>query len=50
MLNELFWTLGDIAMMYFILYYLLIERKNLTAEINTYLPFDKKHGPSCTRS
>jgi predicted PurR-regulated permease PerM len=41
MLNELAWTLGNIAMMYFMLYYLLIERKKVTAEINTYLPFDK---------
>ena len=43
MLNELAWTLGNIAIMYFILYYLLIERKNVTAEINTYLPFDEKN-------
>jgi predicted PurR-regulated permease PerM len=43
MLNELAWTLGNIAMMYFILYFLLIERKKVTAEINTYLPFDKEN-------
>ena len=43
MLNELAWTLGNIAMMYFMLYFLLIERKKVTAEINTYLPFDKEN-------
>lgn len=39
--NQFLWILGNIGIMYFILYYLLIQREKVTAEVNQYLPFDE---------
>ncbi|AMS28149.1 hypothetical protein AEM51_09240 [Bacteroidetes bacterium UKL13-3] len=39
-LNQLLWTLGNIGIMYFILFYLLMQREKVTLEVNNYLPFD----------
>jgi predicted PurR-regulated permease PerM len=39
-LNQLMWTLGNIGIMYFILFYLLMQREKVTLEVNNYLPFD----------
>jgi predicted PurR-regulated permease PerM len=39
-LNGLLWTLGNIGIMYFILYYLLVQRHTVTKEVNSFLPFD----------
>lgn len=39
-LNQLMWTLGNIGIMYFVLYYLLMQREKVTLEVNNYLPFD----------
>lgn len=39
-LNELVWILGNIAMMYFMLFFLLVQREAIKKEINNYLPFD----------
>jgi len=40
-LNELMWILGNIGIMYFILYYLLIQRKSIIREVHNYLPFQE---------
>lgn len=42
-LNQLAWTLGNIAMMYFMMYYLLVQRKRINEEVNNYLPFDSEN-------
>jgi predicted PurR-regulated permease PerM len=39
-LNEFVWMLGNITIMYFILFYLLTQRKKISLEVNNYLPFD----------
>jgi predicted PurR-regulated permease PerM len=39
-LNELVWILGNIGIMYFLLYYLLIQKDKVTYWVNDYLPFD----------
>lgn len=38
-LNEFVWILGNIGIMYFILYYLLVQRKNVVQAVHNYLPF-----------
>jgi predicted PurR-regulated permease PerM len=40
-LNELVWILGNIGIMYFILYYLLVQRKGIIKEVHQYLPFQE---------
>jgi predicted PurR-regulated permease PerM len=40
-LNQLMWTLGNIGIMYFILYYFLMQREKITLEVHNYLPFDE---------
>ena len=39
-ISKLFVLLGNIGMMYFMLYYMLVQRKNMQAEVNNYLPFN----------
>lgn len=39
-LNEFVWMLGIIGIMYFILFYLLVQRDSIAKETNTILPFD----------
>lgn len=39
-LGQMFYTIGNIAIMYFILYYMLVESERMTRELNHYLPFD----------
>ncbi len=39
-LNQLMWTLGNIGIMYFVLYYLLMKREHVSLEVTNYLPFD----------
>jgi len=38
--GQIFWIFGSIVIMYFILYYMLIQREKLTEEVNNYLPFN----------
>lgn len=38
-LGRIFVVAGNIAIMYFVLYYMLTERKKMIAEVNSYLPF-----------
>lgn len=40
LLNQITWILGNIVMMYFMLYYLLVERELISLEANKVLPFD----------
>jgi predicted PurR-regulated permease PerM len=42
-INGLFWTIGNIAVMYFVLYFMLVSRHKLIGEINTFLPFNNDH-------
>lgn len=39
-LGQIFWILGSIVIMYFILFFMLIKRERLTEEVNNYLPFN----------
>ena len=39
-ISKLFVLLGNIGMMYFILYYMLVQRINMQKEVNNYLPFN----------
>ena len=40
LLNGVLGTFFTLAMMYFMLYYMLVQRKNMQAEVNNYLPFN----------
>ncbi len=42
LLNESVWIVSNIGVMYFVMYYLLVNRDVVIAEINRLLPFDKK--------
>lgn len=42
-LNQLVWVLGNIGVMYFILYYMLIQRDKMNIEIDNYLPFNEEN-------
>lgn len=42
-LNQFLWILGNIGVMYFILYYLLMNSKNVTLETNRILPFNNEN-------
>jgi predicted PurR-regulated permease PerM len=39
-LNQFIWTLGNIGIMYFILYYLLVQETEIIAEVKKMLPFN----------
>lgn len=39
-LGQGFYLIGHIAIMYFVLFYMLVSRQAITKEINNYLPFD----------
>lgn len=39
-ISKLFVLLGNIGMMYFMLYYMLVQRDNMQKEVNNYLPFN----------
>lgn len=40
-IGKLFVVVGNIGMMYFMLYYMLVYRKRMQNEVNNYLPFNK---------
>lgn len=40
-INKIFVVVGNIGMMYFMLYYMLVQRKNMIKEVNGYLPFSE---------
>ncbi len=42
-LNQFLWILGNIGVMYFILYYLLMNSKQVTLETNRILPFNPEN-------
>ena len=42
-LGKAFIILGDIGILYFVLYYMLVHREVLNKEINAYLPFELKN-------
>jgi predicted PurR-regulated permease PerM len=39
-ISKLFVLLGNVGMMYFMLYYMLVQRDNMQKEVNNYLPFN----------
>lgn len=39
-ISKIFVVLGNIGMMYFMLYYMLVQRDNMQKEVNNYLPFN----------
>ncbi len=39
-ISKLFVLLGNVGMMYFMLYYMLVQRDNMQNEVNNYLPFN----------
>ncbi len=43
LLNESVWIVSNIGVMYFVMYYLLVNRETVVDEINRMLPFDRKN-------
>ncbi len=42
-INKIFVVVGNIGMMYFMLYYMLVQRKKMHDEVNGYLPFSENN-------
>lgn len=42
-INKIFVVVGNIGMMYFMLYYMLVQRKKMHEEVNGYLPFSESN-------